>query len=200
MEAIILAGGLGTRLRSRLNGVPKPMADIGGRPFLAVLLDRLATSGIRRVLLSVGYLNDVIIQYFGNTWRGMEISYVVEDIPLGTGGAIRKSLAKAHTESILILNGDTWLQAEYQQIMDFHKAQHAAITLALTWVENRARYGGVTVSSGRVTGFLEKGSIGPGWINGGVYVLQRDFPWPDGLANTFSFETDVHSHCRWRSV
>lgn len=191
MEAIILAGGLGTRLRSRLSGVPKPMADIAGQPFLAILLDRLADSGISRVLLSVGYLSNVIVSYFGTAWRGMEIAYVLEDSPLGTGGAIRRALADARAESVLILNGDTWLETDYRVIMDFHNAQRATITMAITWVEDRSRYGGVNIDEGRITGFLEKGSNGPGWINGGIYAVTRDFPWPEGLANKFSFENDV---------
>lgn len=191
MEAIILAGGLGTRLRSRLSGVPKPMADIAGRPFLAILLDRLADSGMSRVLLSVGYLSDAIVNYCGTSWRDMEIAYVTEETPLGTGGAIRRALTHAQSDSVLILNGDTWLELDYRAMMDFHNRNHATITLALTWVGDRARYGGVNVDHGRVTGFLEKGAEGPGWINGGVYAIRRDFPWPDNLQPKFSFETDV---------
>lgn len=191
MEAIILAGGLGTRLRSRLSGIPKPMADIDGRPFLAILLDRLADSGVTRILLSIGYLSEAIINYFGTEWRHMKIAYVQEASPLGTGGAIRCALADAHADSVLILNGDTWLETDYRAIMNFHNAQHATITLALAWVEDRGRYGGVNTVDGRVTGFQEKGSDGPGWINGGVYAVRRDFPWPANLPNKFSFETDV---------
>ncbi|HUV96426.1 MAG TPA: nucleotidyltransferase family protein [Acidobacteriaceae bacterium] len=191
MEAIVLAGGLGTRLRSRLNGVPKPMAPVAGRPFLEILLDRLADAGFCRTLLSVGYLGSVISDHFGNHWRGMSLDYVTEDSPLGTGGAIRRALAHIKESSAFVLNGDTWLDADYRAMEDLHESSRASLTLALSRVPDVARYGGVELDGNRITGFIEKGRTGPGWINAGVYILSRDFPWPVNLAEKFSFETDV---------
>jgi D-glycero-alpha-D-manno-heptose 1-phosphate guanylyltransferase len=191
MEAIILAGGLGTRLSSRLEGIPKPMAPVGGRPFLEILLDRLAAAGCRRVILSVGHLREVIIAAFEGSYRGLELDYVAEEAPLGTGGAIRRALSQARESSVLVLNGDTYLDLDLGAIGDFHRSRRGVMTMAVTEVKDLSRYGGVIVEGEKVTGFLEKGLQGPGWINAGVYVLNRDFPWAQDLPVRFSFETDV---------
>ena len=202
MEAIVLAGGLGTRLAGRLNGVPKPMAPIAGRPFLEILLNQLQGAGCARVLLSVGHLHAAIQDHFGSSFRGMRIEYVVEDVPLGTGGAIRRSLAQAREESVLVLNGDTFLQADYADMMRFHATGTAPMTMAITHQANVARYGAVVVRDGRIIGFQEKGSQvsgnpgpgrinqSPGWINAGAYALNRNLQWPSPLPQKFSFETD----------
>jgi D-glycero-alpha-D-manno-heptose 1-phosphate guanylyltransferase len=189
-EAIVLAGGLGTRLAQLLDGVPKPMAPIAGRPFLAILLARLQQSGCTRVLLSVGHLHQTIRNHFGASLHDMAIDYVIEDEPLGTGGALRAALAQAREESVLALNGDTFLQLDYAALLAFHQGSGAALTLSIAYQENIARYGGVIAENGRVTGFEEKGRTGPGWINAGVYALNRNLPWPASLSEKFSFESD----------
>lgn len=190
LEAIVLAGGLGTRLASRLNGLPKSMAPVAGRPFLAILLDQLRQAGCRRVLLSVGHLHQTIRNHFGASWGGMRIDYVVEDSPLGTGGALRIALAQAEADHVLAMNGDTLLQVDYAALLAFHTQAGAALTLSITHQENIARYGGVVVEDSRVVGFQEKGRTGPGWINAGVYALNRNLAWPASLPERFSFETD----------
>lgn len=196
MEAIVLAGGFGTRLAGRLAGVPKPMAPIASRPFLEILLNQLQRAGCTRVLLSVGYLHEVIQSHFGPAFRGMRIDYAVEETPLGTGGAIRMALAQASEDSVLVLNGDTFLEADYPAMLRFHAAAGTAMTMAVSHQEDVARYGAVIVHDGHVVGFEEKGNPGspngrPGWINAGAYVLNRNLPWPEGLAERFSFETEV---------
>jgi len=190
MEAIILAGGLGTRLASRLDGIPKAMAPIGGRPFLEILLGKLGRGGCNRVLLSVGHLHDVIRNHFGASFRGLTLDYVVEEAPLGTGGAIRKALQAASEEFVLVLNGDTFLEADYADLLRVHAAIRPSLTMAITHQQNIARYGGVLVKEGRIVGYQEKGRSGPGWINAGVYVLPREMPWPPALPEKFSFEVD----------
>jgi D-glycero-alpha-D-manno-heptose 1-phosphate guanylyltransferase len=190
MEAIVLAGGLGTRLAARLNGIPKPMAPVAGRPFLEILLKQLKGAGCDRVLLSVGHLHEVIEDGFGAVFNGMRVDYVIESAPLGTGGAIRAALAHANEDAVLVLNGDTFLQADYAAMMRFHAHEGAAMTIAITRQENIARYGGVVVDGKRIVGFEEKGRSGPGWINAGAYVLNRNLAWPAGLGERFSFELD----------
>lgn len=190
MEAIILAGGLGTRLKDKLGGLPKPMAPVAGRPFLEILLNQLARCGCTRVILSVGHLHNVIESHFGAAWRGIGIGYSIESAPLGTGGAIRASLAHATEENILVLNGDTYLGADYAAMMRFHAGQSAPMTMAVAHQPDVARYGGVLLDGDRIAGFEEKGRSGPGWINGGAYVLRRDMAWPPNLPEKFSFETD----------
>jgi D-glycero-alpha-D-manno-heptose 1-phosphate guanylyltransferase len=190
MEAILLAGGLGTRLAGRLNGVPKPMAPVAGRPFLEILLNQLKRAGCTRVLLSVGHLHTTIESHFGSSWRGMRLDYVIEDSPLGTGGAIRAALSRASEESVLALNGDTYLQADYAALLAFHNSEAAEMTMAVTHQADIARYGGVLAEGKRIVGFQEKGQSGPGWINAGAYVLDRNLHWPESLPDKFSFEAD----------
>lgn len=191
MEAIVLAGGFGTRLQSRLSGIPKPMVQVAGRPFLEILVDRLVDYGFERVILSVGHLANVIQDHFGGAWRGVPVDYVVEEEPLGTGGAIRKSMECITASSAFVFNGDTWLDVDAIAMNELHQRSQASITLALTRVPDMARYGGVELRDGKVVSFIEKGREGAGRINGGVYILSKDFPWPEGLPSRFSFETDV---------
>jgi D-glycero-alpha-D-manno-heptose 1-phosphate guanylyltransferase len=166
--------------------MPKAMAPVGRRPFLEILLEQLVGSGCARVLLSVGHLHNVIEGHFGSVFEGMRVDYVIEDVPLGTGGAIRKALGAANESHLLVLNGDTFLDADYAAMMQFHPGT----TMAVTRRADVARYGGVQVREGRVVGFEEKGRSGPGWINAGAYVLPREMEWPAALSDKFSFERD----------
>jgi D-glycero-alpha-D-manno-heptose 1-phosphate guanylyltransferase len=191
MEAVILAGGFGTRLSSKLRDLPKSMAPIGSRPFLAILLDQLVAAGCERVLLSVGYLRNVIQDAFQFGYRGMPIEYVIEETPLGTGGAIHLALSQVKEPSAIVLNGDTFLELDFVKISAFHASAGRPMTMAIIQVPDTSRYGGVVLEDGTITGFIEKGQRGRGWINAGVYVLNRDFPWPVELPARFSFETDV---------
>ncbi|HEX4285728.1 MAG TPA: sugar phosphate nucleotidyltransferase, partial [Terracidiphilus sp.] len=122
MEAIILAGGLGTRLSSRLANVPKSMAPIGGRPFIKILLDQLIAAGFGRVTLSVGHLRHVLQEELRDNYRGLRVDYAVEMTPLGTGGAIRNALHDVEEASVLIVNGDTYLSADFAALMAFHRS------------------------------------------------------------------------------
>ena len=191
MEAIVLAGGFGTRLAARLNGVPKPMAPIAGRPFLEILLRQLKRCGVTRVLLSVGYLHESIQSCFGVAFDGLALDYSIEDSPLGTGGAIRATLALAREQAVLVLNGDTFLDADFSEMLRLHRAHGTALSMAVVHQDDVARYGGVRIGNGRVLGFEEKGRSGPGWINAGAYVLNANLPWPPQCTGKFSFEKDV---------
>lgn len=193
MEAIVLAGGLGTRLAGRLNGVPKPMVSIAGRPFLEVLLKQLKRAGCERVVLSVGHLHNVIQDFFGASFNGMHLEYAIESVPLGTGGAIRLALQQAQEESVLVLNGDTFLDADYKALLRFHAIEQSSLTIAIAHVANAARYGRMQVNDNRIVGFEEKGRSGPGWINAGAYAIGRNFEWPLALPEKFSFEFDILS-------
>jgi D-glycero-alpha-D-manno-heptose 1-phosphate guanylyltransferase len=128
----------------------------------------------------------------------MQLHYVFEAVPLGTGGAIRAALLQATEEYVLVLNGDTFLQADYAALLAFHAAEGASLTMAITLQEDIARYGGVLVAGKRIVGFQEKGQSGSGWINAGAYVLNRNLKWPQSLPKKFSFETDflVPETCR----
>jgi D-glycero-alpha-D-manno-heptose 1-phosphate guanylyltransferase len=195
MEAIVLAGGLGTRLASRLEGTPKAMAPVAGRPFLEILLKQLESAGCGRVLLSVGHLRGVIQDHFGPAFEGLALEYVVEEEPLGTGGAMRRALERASEKAVLVLNGDTFLDADYAAMLRFHQAQGSALTIAVTQQADAARYGEVRLEGKRIVGFEEKGpglvsGSGPVLINAGAYVVEKTIEWPAALAERFSFERD----------
>ncbi len=199
MEAIVLAGGLGTRLASRLQGLPKPMAPVAGRPFLEILLLQLHRAGCTRAILSVGHLHEVIQNHFGSSFQGMQVDYAIETSPLGTGGAIRLALEQATENAVLTMNGDTFRQIDYAAMMQFHLAEGASATMAVAHQPDIARYGGVVVEKNHVIAFVEKGRSGPGQprsglINAGAYVLSRNLDWPKQLGERFSIETDFFMH------
>jgi D-glycero-alpha-D-manno-heptose 1-phosphate guanylyltransferase len=176
------------------------MAPIAGRPFLEILLTQLLRSGCTRVLLSVGHQHTVIQDHFGASFHSMALDYVVESVPLGTGGAIRLALAQAREEAVLVLNGDTFLDADYAAMLRLHAAEGAAVTLAVVHRDDVSRYGSVTIEDQRIVGFQEKGSSAPGqtsagpinsgWISAGTYVLARNLAWPPALPEKFSIERD----------
>lgn len=190
-EAIILAGGFGTRLRGVVDDVPKPLAPVAGRPFLAWLLDRLAACGIRRCILATGYLSETIERSIGARWNGMEIAYSVEPEPLGTGGAIRLAATRLQGGGAHVLNGDTWLEYAPRALEAAAVAAATPIAIALARVDEVARYGAVDLAAGRVSGFREKGEAGAGWINAGCYFLGADALDSLPAQPAFSFEREV---------
>lgn len=191
MEAIILAGGFGTRLQSVVNDVPKPMADINGKPFLAYLLHSLSAKGVTKITLSVGYKHDVIINYFSDSYDGITISYVVESDPLGTGGALVESLKKVTERNVLLLNGDSFFDINVKQLFEQHVLNDFDVTLAVKEMHNSDRYGTVAVENNRVTNFVEKKTKSYGLINGGVYILKTALLDNIPHEKVFSFETDI---------
>jgi D-glycero-alpha-D-manno-heptose 1-phosphate guanylyltransferase len=173
MQAIVLAGGLGTRLRSVVTELPKPMAPVAGRPFLAWILDRLAQGGFERVVLAVGYRHEAIVQHFGHVYLGMRLDYSVEEQTLGTGGAIRLAADRIASWPVFVLNGDTFLELDYRAMLDAHLQGSERMSLAVCQVADAGRYGGLDLEDGHVRGFREKGSSGPGVINAGTYLLSQ---------------------------
>jgi D-glycero-alpha-D-manno-heptose 1-phosphate guanylyltransferase len=190
VKTVILAGGLGTRLRSRVGEIPKPMASVAGRPFLAHLLDRLASAGMHDIVLSVGYRADAIRQHFGDTYGIARLTYAVEPDPLGTGGALAYALG-AGKAPVLALNGDTLLDLDYKAFQAWYQEEPVDFALALKKLDDAARYGTVSVSGERVTGFAEKGRAGAGLINAGVYILRPSVFARFGLSGAFSLERDL---------
>lgn len=170
-EAIVLAGGFGTRLRSVVSDVPKPLAPVAGRPFLAWLLDRLAAAGMRHVVLATGYLADQVAAAMGGRWNDMLLDYSVETSPLGTGGALRAASHLLCGDAAHVLNGDTWLAYDMAEFERSTRQSAAELGMALARVDDVSRYGSVVLAAGRVQGFREKGQLGAGYINAGGYFL-----------------------------
>lgn len=192
MEAIILAGGSGTRLRSLVNDLPKPMASVQGRPFLEWQLAHLQRKGIDRVILCIGYLAEKIASYFGRGHRGMKIIYSQEERPLGTGGAIRLAFQKIHSSCCLVLNGDSLFDVDLAAMGKMHAGQSPDLTMALKVMDQAGRFGSVALGEdGRVMAFEEKAKAAERrLVNGGVYMASpRLFEGTD-LPEAFSFEND----------
>jgi len=190
MEAVVLAGGMGTRLRSVVSDIPKPMAPVAGKPFLEYILTWLSYSGVVRVVLSVGYKWECIRDHFGSRFGGMEIDYSVEDHPLGTGGAVALAISHTNEHTILVVNGDTSFPISLSELVAHHGKARGA-TLALKRMENFDRYGTVVLEGDNIVAFQEKAPRKSGLINAGIYALDRNFFSGRGLADRFSLEQDV---------
>jgi NDP-sugar pyrophosphorylase family protein len=173
--ALILAGGLGTRLRSAVGDRPKALAEIQGRPFLAYMLDGLAAAGVCEVVLCTGYLGEQIRAHFGHEYRSLHLAYSQESEPRGTAGAVRLALPLIASSHVLVLNGDSLSDVDLQAFCTWTERQDASLAIALTCVADSDRFGSVeTDAQGWVRKFEEKGqSRGAGWINAGIYLTQR---------------------------
>ena len=176
VKSVILAGGEGIRLRNVIKDVPKPMATVAGKPFLEYLILQLKKYNIRDVVISIGYKGDAIKSYFGNGEKwDMNISYSLEDEPLGTGGALKKAINMVDDEQFIVMNGDSYLDIDLTEFLDFHIEKHADTTLSLAHSSDTSRYGRVEINKeGKVHRFIEKGVSGYGYINGGIYLFQQD--------------------------
>lgn len=186
MEAIVLAGGLGTRLRSVVSDLPKPMAPIGNKPFLEYILKYLQKNGITRAILSVGYKWETIKEYFGYKWENIELVYSVEDEPLGTGGAIKKAMKQLKTGQVYIINGDTFFDVDLKSL---DLKDNSKLILSLKHMTNFDRYGCVESNDNNlVIAFTEKGYRESGNINGGIYLASKNIFDNYDLDEKFSFE------------
>ncbi len=189
MEAIILAGGLGTRLKSLVDDLPKAMAPINDKPFLEILLKSLASKGFSRVILSLGFMAEKIVEHFGKSFDGMELIYEIEREVLGTGGAIRQALGRAQNEFVFVFNGDTFLDLEVLKVKT-HWLSHLRPIIVACKVRDTFRYGRLNLADQKVTSIAEKGVSGPGLINAGCYVLPRQLFKFFTSSPNFSFEND----------
>ena len=176
-EAIILAGGLGTRLRSEVPDVPKPMAPIRNRPFLEYLLDYWIECGVKSFILSVGYMSEKIKLHFGTKYKGAKISYSYESVPLGTGGGLLLALQKTKEQNVLVLNGDTLFKVPLIDFHKFHQKQCSIMSISLFKFGEKERFGAVRLDENNyVTSIEPKSSDISGDANGGVYLIKvKDF-------------------------
>jgi D-glycero-alpha-D-manno-heptose 1-phosphate guanylyltransferase len=186
-EAIILAGGLGTRLRGHIGDLPKPMAPVAGRPFLEWQLEALERRGVCRVILSVGFRRQVIESHFGEHRGKLDIAYAREDEPLGTGGAIKAAMELVHGQAAFVLNADTYIRAPLRQL---ESRPDCDLAVLVARVADAARFGAVEVSRGRLVRFLEKGRGGRGLVNSGVYWMRKSLLQGIEPRLRFSFESE----------
>lgn len=187
-DVVILAGGRGTRLQSLPGDMPKPLRPVDGRPFLAYLVDQVRGAGTRRVVLSLGHDPGAFRDFAAR--EGLETA--IEPSPLGTGGGLRNALPLLRTETVLVMNGDSYAGVDLRLLEAVHRRRKARATMLLAEIGDAARYGRVEIDeNGAVERFAEKGEAGPGLINAGVYVLDRSVVEgiPEGRAVSLERET-----------
>ncbi|MBH75358.1 MAG: galactokinase [Dehalococcoidia bacterium] len=179
VNAIVLAGGLGTRLRPMVSDLPKALAEINGRPFIFYLLDQLVGAGFRRVIMCVGYRSKQISEALGAQYRNLDITYSREVFPLGTGGALRLVKAQQLSDPVLILNGDSYTDVSYCDFGAWHVNKGGIVSMVVTPSAEPSRYGTVELGpDGVVNSFVEKTAVTgdhPALINAGIYLVQRSF-------------------------
>lgn len=201
-DVAILAGGLGTRLRSVIGDLPKALAPILGRPFLAYVLEQLDSYKFGRIIICCGHGAERIQNVFGYKYGGLELNYAVEDTSLGTAGALRTACHLINTDAVLALNGDSFCDLDFERLIRFHNSKSAELTLTLTRSIETARFGtAATDNEGRICSFHEKAPDNePGWINAGIYVMQK--AWLNRLPGKtfYSLENDVLGSIKGQKV
>ena len=190
-EAIILAGGMGTRLQKVVPDVPKPMAPVGGKPFLYHILRWLEKYDIGKVVISAGYKADVIEKYFGDSFNRISLVYAVEEKPLGTGGALIFAARQVSGPEYLIVNGDTWFPIDLDIFWSFHSRSGNRFSIALKRMKDFSRYGTVECNGDTIIRFNEKKYCKEGLINGGIYLTDKTFLESWKHQEVFSLEKDL---------
>ena len=191
MEVIVLAGGMGTRLRAVISDLPKPMAPVNNKPFIEYLFIWLSKYPVTRIILSVGYKAEVIADYFGDNFQNIPLVYVKEPEPLGTGGAIKLALNQVIDDEFLIINADTYFPVDLDIFKDFHERTGSKLSIVLKKMTNFDRYGTVELKDKTILNFNEKKFCEEGFINGGIYLVKKDFINSLSLPEVFSFEKEV---------
>lgn len=188
-EAIVLAGGLGTRLKDAVPDLPKCMAPVAGRPFLYYLINQLRMQNIQRLIFSLGYKHEAILDFLNTEFQSLNFDYVIEEEPLGTGGAIAFAMQKTETHNIFVVNGDTLFKFNGDELLQKHKASGSECTLALKPLEDFERYGVVKINkNNKITSFKEKQQYKEGLINAGVYLINKHKFRQNQFDKEFSFE------------
>lgn len=198
ITAVILAGGLGTRLRSVVNDLPKPMAPILGRPFLEYLIDYWISQGVTDFKLSVGYKYNDIASHFGSQYKGAKISYIIEETPLGTGGGVVIAAENMGPgKQFLLLNGDTFFKVDLSELRKFHQIKKSELTFSLFKNNDTFRYMGMGINNdGSILDLKSAEPNGKSYVNGGAYLIESSL-FSDGNfipGNKYSFEADIIPH------
>ena len=190
LTAIVLAGGLGTRLRPVVSDMPKCMANVAGKPFLTYVIDHLRSNGVQYFIFSLGYMHEVISSFINKNYPGIS-AFSIEEEPLGTGGAIHKAAELVKSKTAVVVNGDTLYKVDLNSIIPFHHVAGADCTLALKPMDNISRYGVVDLNNDySIRDFKEKQYYASGLINGGLYVLNTEKFLKETLPEKFSFEKE----------
>jgi D-glycero-alpha-D-manno-heptose 1-phosphate guanylyltransferase len=189
-EAIVLAGGFGTRLRTVLKDVPKILAPVHGVAFVHYVLRWLESQGVERVWTSTGYLAEQVEEELRRFRGTLVITSLREKTPLGTGGAIYRGLREVQGQSAFVVNGDTYFPADLEEFQAAARRLDTRLAVALRRVEDTSRYGAVVLDQGRIARVSEKGRSGPGLVNAGLYLLPRELWRSVPMPDVFSWELD----------
>ena len=192
-EAIVLVGGRGTRLKSISGETPKPLVEVGGKPFVYWILEQLQDQGFERVILATGYRADVFESLLtADAFSGMEIVFSVEETPLGTGGAIRKAMELVQSDSFCVLNGDSFCATSFDKLISYSQQRDADLCVVAAKVDDVSRFGQIHFSdSGKVSSLTEKGGVGSGYINSGIYYFSKTLLSSFAPDTVFSFESEI---------
>ena len=189
-EAIILCGGLGTRLREAVSDLPKSLAPVAGVPFIQHLINELLAQGINKFIFAAGHKHELIQKYIATIFPALQVQFSIEQTALGTGGAIAFAARHATTQNVLVVNGDTFYKANIAAVYDFHYKNDATCTLALKQMQDFSRFGSVELNeTGRVVVLKEKQFCESGLVNGGFYILNIGRFLQEQFPASFSFET-----------
>jgi D-glycero-alpha-D-manno-heptose 1-phosphate guanylyltransferase len=190
-EVVILAGGLGTRLKSAVPDLPKCMADVNGKPFLDYVIQFALDQGVEHFIFSLGYKSEIIIAHLELCWPSLHYEYCVESIPLGTGGGISLAASLVQGEDFFVLNGDTIFLVSLTKLAAIHIAVDSLVTIAVKPMANFDRYGTVVLEENLVTAFQEKRPCEKGLINGGVYIINKNMLLQQNMPEKYSFEKEI---------
>lgn len=193
LNAVVLIGGLGTRLRPVVNDRPKALAEVRGRPFLSFVLDQLAAAGIKKAVLCTGFLGEQVHAAFGSMYADLALAYSQEDSPMDTAGALRLAAPLVESDEALVMNGDSYCEADFRAFKAWSDSRESEAALLINRVSDGSRYGQVEANEdGVVLSFREKGAnAGPGWINSGIYLLSRRLILEIPQARPVSMEREV---------
>jgi D-glycero-alpha-D-manno-heptose 1-phosphate guanylyltransferase len=190
-EAVILAGGLGTRLRSMVSDVPKSMALIKDLPFLTYLLEQLQRHNFEKIILAAGYKYEAIESYFGDSYKNIKLIYSIEKEPLGTGGAISETAGLIESDYFTVLNGDTFFEVDFSRMEEKFRKSNPEVMVALKPMVNFERYGAVITGNNKIISFNEKKLCESGLINGGIYMMKKDWLNKVAPGKVYSLEKEV---------
>lgn len=190
-EIMILAGGMGTRLRSSVPDLPKVMAPVDGKPFIYFVIEHLRSQGISKYIFLLGFKSEIVISYLDKHYPDLNKIYVVEDQPLGTGGAIKLGLSYCESTEVGVTNGDTLFRVQLDELYNVHKSNNSDCSLAVKPLKNYERYGSVMIENDlSISSFTEKQFMYTGHINTGFYILNKNSFLNLPLSDIFSFEKD----------
>jgi D-glycero-alpha-D-manno-heptose 1-phosphate guanylyltransferase len=193
MEAILLAGGLGTRLHEVTGDCyPKSLAKVNDRPFLHYVVKYLQSMGVTRFVFAVSHHAQMIVDDIADNFPTLDVDYSYEVEPLGTGGAIKQALEKTLSEQVIVVNSDSFMEFSLAEFCQFTSEKNAMLSMVCTQVDDVNRFGAADIAEdGRLNKFFEKGGSGSGYINSGIYLLNKCHPLLASLSGRFSFENEV---------